>query len=92
MTRVLSDANRITGFVLDAAPFVVIHLFTIIATLIIMIRLEWKLALAALILLPITLLVSFKLRPRLGRMYGRRHRCERTWNFACRQNDIQGNG
>ncbi|MBQ9768516.1 MAG: ATP-binding cassette domain-containing protein [Lachnospiraceae bacterium] len=86
MTRVLSDADRVTGFFVDVMPYVFVHGFTIIATLIVMFMMSWQLALAAVAMMPITLIISMKLRPKLWGLFGRRHRKERTVNSNVNDN------
>ena len=86
MTRVLSDADRVTGFFVDVLPYAFVHGFTIIATLVVMFMMRWQLALAAMILMPVTLLISLKLRPKLWGLFGRRHRKERTVNSNVNDN------
>ena len=50
MTRVLSDANRVTDFFLDGFPYIFVHGFTILATFTVMFRLNWQMALVTCIL------------------------------------------
>lgn len=86
MTRVLSDAERVTGFYIDGLPYLVINLFTITATAVVMFRLNWQLAIAGLIFVPIIFGVSFQMMPRLWQFYGRRHRAERSMNARLNDN------
>ena len=86
MTRVLSDADRVTGFFVDVLPYAFVHGFTIIATLTVMFSMRWQLAIVAVVLMPITLIISMKLRPKLWGLYGRRHRKERTVNSNVNDN------
>lgn len=86
MTRVLSDAERVTGFFIDGLPYLFINLLTIIATAIVMFRMNWRLALLALIFVPVLFYISFKLMPRLWQFYGRRHRAERSMNSRLNDN------
>lgn len=86
MTRVLSDADRVTGFFIDGAPYVLIHSFTIISTMIVMFSIRWELALVACILMPISVIIGFKLRPKLWSLFGRRHRAERSVNSQVNDN------
>ena len=53
MTRVLSDANRVTDFFTSILPYFVTNTFTIISTCIIMFSMNVKLSVAALCLLPV---------------------------------------
>lgn len=86
MTRVLSDAERVTGFYIDGLPYLFINLLTLIATAVVMFRLNWQLAITALIFVPIIFTISFKMIPRLWQFYGRRHRAERSLNARLNDN------
>lgn len=86
MTRVMSDADRVTSFFIDGLPYLFINLLTITATVIVMVRINWKLALAALILVPILFIISWKMRPVLWTFYGKRHRAERSMNAKLNDN------
>ena len=86
MTRVLSDADRVTGFFLDGFPYIFVHAFTIITSFAVMFRLNWKMALVACILLPLLVIMSVRLKPKLWSLFGRRHRAERTVNSHVNDN------
>lgn len=86
MTRVLSDAERVTDFFLDGFPYIFVHGFTIITTFIVMFRLNWQMALVACVLLPLLVIMSVKLKPKLWSLFGRRHRAERTVNSRVNDN------
>ena len=86
MTRVLSDADRVTGFFLDGFPYIFVHAFTIIASFVVMFRLNWQMALVACVLLPLLVIMSVKLKPKLWSLFGRRHRAERTVNSRVNDN------
>lgn len=86
MTRVLDDANEVTYFFIDGLPYFFINVLTIILTCIVMISMNWKLAIASLILLPFLTLISWRLLPRLWSFYGRRHRASRSLNGQINDN------
>lgn len=86
MTRVLSDADRVTGFFLDGFPYIFVHGFTIIASFAVMFRLNWQMALVACVLLPFLVVMSVKLRPKLWSLFGRRHCAERAVNSRVNDN------
>ena len=86
MTRVLDDAGEITSFFIDGVPYFFSNALTIIVTAVIMIRLNWQLAVIALILLPVLTFTSYKMMPRLWHMYGRRHRANRSLNSQMNDN------
>jgi ATP-binding cassette, subfamily B, bacterial len=86
MTRVLDDANEVTYFFIDGLPYFFINVLTIILTCVVMISINWRLAIASLILLPFLTLISWKLLPRLWSFYGRRHRASRSLNGQINDN------
>ncbi|MBQ9765114.1 MAG: ABC transporter ATP-binding protein [Lachnospiraceae bacterium] len=86
MTRVLSDANEVTGFFIDVLPYIFIHSFTIISTCIVMFTLNPGLTVVSLMLLPVLVFLSVKLLPRLWSIYGRRHRAQRSMNGQINDN------
>lgn len=85
MTRVLSDADRVTGFFLDGLPYIFIHGMTIIVTFTVMFMLNIPLAIASCILIPLLVFMSVKLKPGLWGLYGKRHRAEKS--VTSRTND-----
>ncbi len=86
MTRVLSDANRVTSFFIDVLPDLCVNIFTMIATCIIMFSMEPLLAIVSLCLLPVLLWMSTCLMPRLFHLFGKRHRAERGMNSMLNDN------
>lgn len=86
MTRVLSDAEQITGFFVDGVPYILVHSITTVATLAVMFSLNWKMSLLAVVMLPFLLLINMKMRPKLWIMHGRRHRAERSVNSILNDN------
>jgi len=86
MTRVLSDAERVTSFFIDGLPFMIINVLTIILTLIVMFALNPLIAGAATVLMPIFFIVSFRMLPLLWHFYGKRHRAERGLNARINDN------
>lgn len=86
MTRVLSDAERVTNFFLYGFPYIFIHGFTIIASFCVMFRLSAPMALVACVLLPLLVFMSVRLKPKLWSLFGRRHRAERALNSRVNDN------
>ncbi len=86
MTRVLSDAEHVTGFFIDGLPYLFINLLTLIATAVVMFLMNWGLALLTLFFVPVIFTISFRLIPRLWQFYGRRHRAERAMNSRLNDN------
>lgn len=86
MTRVMSDADRVTGLFIDGLPYFFINILTIIATVVVMMKMNWKIAVLSLIFVPIIFTVSFRMMPRLWQFYGKRHRAERSLNSRLNDN------
>lgn len=86
MTRVLGDAERITGFFVDAAPYFLIHVLSILATTVVMFAMNPLMALIVIAMLPVLFLLNRRLRPRIWVMFGRRHRAERSLNSLINDN------
>jgi len=86
MTRVVSDAERITGFFVDGAPFILIHGLTMLATVVVMFAMNPFMALIMVIMLPVLFAMNQYLRPRIWVMFGRRHRAERSLNSLINDN------
>lgn len=86
MTRVLSDASRITGFFVDDAPYFLVHGLTMIATIVVMFAMNPWMALISVVMLPVLFGLNRYLRPRIWVMFGRRHRAERSMNSLINDN------
>lgn len=86
MTRCLRDADRITGFFLDAAPTLLVNTFSIIITFIVIFRMNWQMSIVAVVLLPLLVFLSVKLKPGLWILNGRRHRAESAVNSRVNDN------
>lgn len=86
MTRVVSDAERITGFFVDGAPFFLVHGLTMIVTVAVMFAMNPMMALIMLVMLPALFALNRYLRPKIFIMFGRRHRAERSLNSLINDN------
>ena len=86
MTRVSSDAEEITGFLIDGIPYFLINVATILSTCVIMFMLNPLLTLASIILMPILFMISYQMMPRLWHYYGKRHRANRRLNSQMNEN------
>ena len=86
MTRVLDDADEVTSLFIDNLPSLIIDMFTLVIAAVIMFSLNRMLALAALILLPVSSVVSYILIPKLWTLHGRKHRASRALNSYINDN------
>ncbi len=77
MTRVLRDAQEVTGLFIDSLPSAAVDLVTVVVALIIMLTLSWQLTLVAMLILPVPIIISYLRIPIMWSMYGRRHRTSR---------------
>lgn len=86
MTRVLNDAEEVTGFFIDGLPYFLINILTILFCCTAMLTIHTGLAVASFVLLPILFLISYIMLPRLWSFYGRRHRANRSMNGQLNDN------
>lgn len=86
MTRVMSDADRITGFFVDGGPYILVHGLTLLVTVIVMFGINPQMTVITILLLPVLVAVSVYLRPKIWVMFGRRHRAERSLNSGVNDN------
>ena len=88
MTRVLDDADQVTGMFIDNLPALMVDFVTVIVAAVIMFALNPLLAGAAIILLPISSVLSYFIMPRLWMAFGRRHRASRKLNSGVNDNIV----
>lgn len=86
MTRVMSDADRVTGFYFDCAPYILINGFIILASVAVMVRINWQMTIVTILLFPALVAISWYLRPRIWVLFGKRHRTERSVNSTVNDN------
>lgn len=80
MTRISSDAEEVSSFLIDGVPQFSISFGTLIATIGIMFYLNPLLASAAVALVPVHYVIERKMLPHLFFYVGKRHRAERKLN------------
>lgn len=86
MTRVSDDAEEISGFFIDGIPYFFINVGTILATVVIMFCLNPLLALVSVILMPVLVVISYRMLPHLWHYYGKRHRANRRLKGQMNEN------
>lgn len=86
MTRVMSDADRVTGFYFDCAPYILINGLIILASVTVMARINWQMTIVTILLFPALVAISLYLRPRIWVLFGKRHRAERSVNSTVNDN------
>lgn len=86
MTRVSDDAEEISSFFIDGIPYFFINLGNIIAMSVIMFYLNPLLALVSLILMPLLVILSYRMVPQLWHFYGKRHRANRRLKGQMNEN------
>lgn len=86
MTRILNDSNEVMYFFIDGLPFLLSNTLIIIASTVIMLTINWQLALMTLLFVAGLFVVSFRMMPMLWNYYGKRHRSVRTMNAQINDN------
>lgn len=86
MTRVSDDADEILGFFIDGIPYFFINVGTITATCIIMFALDPLLALVSVMLMPVLVVISYRMMPHLWHYFGKRHRANRRLKGQMNEN------
>lgn len=80
MTRVNDDAMHLQYFFHDGLPFFIVNSLQIVAIVVTMLLMNWKLALALLIPVPAIVVFVNRAYPRLWRLFSRRHMKARAMN------------
>ena len=86
MTRVSDDAEEISSFFIDGIPYFFINMGNIIAMSVIMFYLNPLLALVSLILMPLLVILSYRMVPQMWHFYGKRHRANRRLKGQMNEN------
>lgn len=86
MTRITSDAERVTSLYLDGIPFAIINTATLITTVVVLLKLNLIMGLIVLGVMPLLVLFSFKMFPAQWNLFGKRHRAERSLNGQIHDN------
>lgn len=86
MTRVCDDSEEISHFFIDGVPYFFINVLTLLVTTVIMFILSPVLALASVILMPVLVIMSYRMLPHLWNYYGKRHRANRRLNSQINEN------
>lgn len=86
MTRVCDDAEEVSHFFIDGAPYFFINVITLTATTVVMFVLNPILAVASIILMPVLVVMSYQMLPHLWHFYGKRHRANRRMKSQINEN------
>lgn len=86
MTRVSDDAEEISSFLIDGIPNFFINVGTMLATFVIMFLLNPLLALMSIFLMPVLVVISYRMMPHLWHYYGKRHRANRRLKGQMNEN------
>lgn len=86
MTRVSDDAEEISSFFIDGIPYFFINVGNILATSVIMFMLNPLLALVSVVLMPVLVVISYRMMPHLWHYYGKRHRANRRLKGQMNEN------
>ena len=86
MTRVSDDAEEISSFFIDGIPYFLINVGCIIAMCVIMLIFNPLLALVSVALMPVLVVISYRMLPHLFHYYGKRHRANRRLKGQVNEN------
>lgn len=86
MTRVSDDADEISSFLIDGIPYFFINVGTIIVSCVIMFFLNPLLALVSVLLMPVLVVISYRMMPHLWHYFGKRHRANRRLKGQMNEN------
>lgn len=86
MTRVMDDADEISGFFIDGLPYMLSNIFILIATAVILLRMNWRLAIPVLMYIPIVFWISGHMVPKFWNLHASRHRAKRSLNSKVNDN------
>ena len=86
MTRVMDDANRVSGLFIDGLPYFVIDLLSIIVMVVVMLILNPLLTIVIMLILPLITVFSFRMMPSLTRVNTRQHQARRRMNAQVNDN------
>lgn len=86
MTRVLDDADQVTTLFIDMLPSTIVGVITILIAVVIMYSVDALLATVAVILLPLSAILSAFLMSKLWTLHGRLHRANRKLSSAVNDN------
>lgn len=78
MTRVTSDAEQVSNIFIDGIPHILPNIFTLIFSAYFMLKTNWALTLAAVIVLPPLVFITIKVEPILWHFNSRQHQTTRT--------------
>lgn len=80
MTRVNNDATHLQYFFHDGLPFFIVNSMRLVGIILVLLYMDWQLALLVLIPVPLIVLGTAKLRPLLWRLYTKRFRASSRLN------------
>lgn len=86
MTRVSDDADEISSFLIDGIPYFFINVGTILVSCVIMFFLNPLLALVSVLLMPVLVVISYRMMPHLWHYFGKRHRANRRLKGQMNEN------
>jgi ATP-binding cassette subfamily B protein len=80
MTRVNNDATHLQYFFHDGLPFFIVNSLRLVGITIVLLLMDWQLALLVLIPVPLIVFITMKVRPMLWRLYTKRFRASSRLN------------
>lgn len=86
LSRVLDDAEQVTSLFIDDMPKLIVDLITIAGVSIAMLAISWPIAIAVIIFIPLSSLITIRLMPKMWSLFGLRFRASRDLNAHINDN------
>ncbi len=86
MTRVLDDADQVTSLFIEDVPRLMVDGVTILGVSVAMFAISWPVAVAAIIFIPLSSLITLRVLPKMWVYFGMRFRASRNMNAHINDN------
>ena len=86
MTRVLDDAEQVTNLFIEDAPKLMVDGITIVGVAISMFAISWPVAIAAIVFIPLSSLITIRVMPKMWVYFGMKFRASRNMNAHINDN------
>ncbi|MBQ2001658.1 MAG: ABC transporter ATP-binding protein, partial [Clostridia bacterium] len=86
MTRVLDDAEQVTNLFIEDAPKLMVDGITIVGVAISMFAISWPVAVAAIVFIPLSSLITIRVMPKMWVYFGMKFRASRNMNAHINDN------
>lgn len=86
MTRVLDDAEQVTNLFIEDVPKLMVDGLTIVGVAVAMVAISWPVAIAAVLFIPLSSLITLRVMPKMWVFFGMKFRTTRNMNSHINDN------